>query len=298
MVTVSKHAGFCFGVRRATDLAEQLISESKKGKIIRTFGKLIHNEEYLKYLSENGIERIDESGIAELYEKAKSGYSVTLMLRTHGVERELLERLEDYQSRCPDFKVVDCACPYVKKIHKIAYENSGEGKLFILIGQENHPEVTSIVSYCQGDYFVFADANQLENYLESANLGEITVNMAAQTTQNLQEWKKSQEILKKHCTNAKIFDTICSVTEKRQTEAIELCRGVDAMLVIGGKDSSNTAKLYSICKNQCPKTFWIQTKDDIPFDKIGNSYNIGITAGASTPDSLIQEVKKSMSELM
>ena len=298
MVTVSKHAGFCFGVRRATDLAEQLISEGADGKIIRTFGKLIHNEEYLKYLSENGIERIDESGIEELYRRALDGGDVTLMLRTHGVERELFEMLEKYQAQCPRFKVVDCACPYVKKIHKIAYENSGKGKLFILIGQKDHPEVTSIVSYCQGDFCVFADASQLENYLKAADLSEISVNMAAQTTQNLQEWKKSQEILKKYCTNAKIFDTICSVTEKRQVEATELCRGVDAMLVIGGKDSSNTAKLYAICKNYCPKTFWIQTKDDIPFDKIGNSYNIGITAGASTPDSLIQEVKKSMSEIM
>ncbi|MBR7101657.1 MAG: 4-hydroxy-3-methylbut-2-enyl diphosphate reductase [Clostridia bacterium] len=298
MVTVSKHAGFCFGVRRATDLAEQLISEGNGDRIIRTFGKLIHNEEYLKYLSENGIERIEEKDIDSLYKKALEGCDVTLMLRTHGVERHLFERLEAYHEKCPSFKVVDCACPYVKKIHKIAYENSGEGMIFILIGQEDHPEVMSIVSYCQGDYRVFADSKELENYLKTAEISGITVNMAAQTTQNLQEWKKSQEIIKKYCTNAKIFDTICSVTEKRQTEATELCRGVDLMLVIGGKDSSNTSKLYSICKNHCPNTFWIQTKDDIPFDKIGNSYNIGITAGASTPDSLIQEVKKSMSEIM
>ena len=298
MVTVSKHAGFCFGVRRATDLAEQLISEGNGDRIIRTFGKLIHNEEYLKYLSENGIERIEEKDIDSLYKKALEGCDVTLMLRTHGVERHLFERLEAYHEKCPSFKVVDCACPYVKKIHKIAYENSGEGMIFILIGQEDHPEVMSIVSYCQGDYRVFADSKELENYLKTAELSGITVNMAAQTTQNLQEWKKSQELIKKYCTNAKIFDTICSVTEKRQTEATELCRGVDLMLVIGGKDSSNTSKLYSICKNHCPNTFWIQTKDDIPFDKIGNSYNIGITAGASTPDSLIQEVKKSMSEIM
>ena len=175
MVTVSKHAGFCFGVRRATDLAEQLISEGAEGKIIRTFGKLIHNEEYLKYLSENGIDRIDESGIEELYRRALDGGDVTLMLRTHGVERELFEMLEKYQAQCPRFKVVDCACPYVKKIHKIAYENSGKGMLFILIGQKDHPEVTSIVSYCQGDFCVFADASRLEDYLKTADLSEISV---------------------------------------------------------------------------------------------------------------------------
>ena len=298
MVTVSQHAGFCFGVRRATDLAEELISSKGERSIIRTFGKLIHNESYTEYLASNGIESIGEDGIDELYASAQEGYEVTLMLRTHGVERDLKERLDKLSESCPRFKVVDCACPYVKKIHKIAYENSGDGRVFILIGQENHPEVMSIVSYCLGEYYIFSDSEQLENYLKSGKFGEKQVNMAAQTTQNLKEWKICQEKFKKYCTNGKIFDTICSVTEKRQTEAEELCSRVDAMLVIGGKDSSNTAKLYHICHAKCPNTFWIQTKDDIPFDKIGNSYNIGITAGASTPDSLIQEVKKSMSEIM
>ena len=298
MVTVSENAGFCFGVRRATDLAEKLIAEKKENTLIRTFGKLIHNEAYNEYLAKNGITSIDEGGICELYEKAKEGYEVTLILRTHGVERELYTKLLDLSEKCPRFKVVDCACPYVKKIHKIAMENSGEDKVFILIGQKNHPEVTSIVSYSLGEYRIFPDADQLEIYLKTEFSGEKQLIMAAQTTQNLKEWKKSQEIIKKYCTNAKIFDTICSVTEKRQTEAEELCKRVDTMLVIGGKDSSNTAKLYHICHNVCPKTFWIQTKDDIPFDKIGNSYNIGITAGASTPDSLIQEVKESMSNIV
>ncbi len=298
MVTVSENAGFCFGVRRATDLAEKLISEKSENTIIRTFGKLIHNEAYNGYLAENGVTAIYEDGIEELYDKALEGYDVTLILRTHGVERELYTRLLGYSEKCPRFKVVDCACPYVKKIHKIAMENSGEGKVFILIGQKNHPEVMSIVSYSLGEYRIFSDGEQLENYLKTEFSDKNQLIMAAQTTQNLKEWKKSQEILKKYCTNVKIFDTICSVTEKRQTEAEELCKKVDAMLVIGGKDSSNTAKLYHICHNVCPKTFWIQTKDDIPFDKIGNSYNIGITAGASTPDSLIQEVKESMSNIV
>ncbi|MBQ8393490.1 MAG: bifunctional 4-hydroxy-3-methylbut-2-enyl diphosphate reductase/30S ribosomal protein S1 [Clostridia bacterium] len=298
MVIVSEHAGFCFGVRRATDLAEELIAKTEKNSIICTLGKLIHNESYTRYLAQNGIVSVDGADIDSLYARAEEGYNVTLILRTHGVERELKERLEGLSALCPRFKVVDCACPYVKKIHKIAYENSGENKIFILIGQKNHPEVTSIVSYCLGEYHIFLDSEQLEEYLKTAKFGEKQVIMSAQTTQNLKEWKKCQEILKKYCTNEKIFDTICSVTEKRQTEAEELCQRVDAMLVIGGRDSSNTAKLYHICHDKCPKTFWIQTKDDIPFDKIGNSYNIGITAGASTPDSLIQEVKKSMGEIM
>ena len=298
MIIVAKEAGFCFGVRRATDLVEQLIKDKGENDIICTFGKLIHNEAYNEHLANAGVENVDFSKIEELYNLALSGKNVTLVLRTHGIEMELYEELNSYSEKCSRFKVVDCACPYVKKIHKIAKENSGEGQLFILVGHKDHPEVRSIVSYCKGDYKVVSDANELEDYLKSRDLSDFLVNMAAQTTQNLQEWKKSQEILKKYCTNTKIFDTICSVTEKRQREAENLCKSTEVMLVIGGKDSSNTAKLYQICKNHCPKTFWIQTKDDIPFEKIGNSYIIGITAGASTPDSLIQEVKESMSNIV
>ena len=298
MVTVSENAGFCFGVRRATDLVENLICEKGEKDIICTFGELIHNEVYNSSLAKRGVTSIGKEEIPSLYEKAESGFNVTLILRTHGVERELYAYLYSLSEKCPRFKVVDCACSYVKKIIKIAAENSGDGKVFILIGQRNHPEVRSIISHASGENYVFGSASELENYLKTEFSDKKQVVMAAQTTQNLKEWKKSQEILKKYCTNAKIFDTICSVTEKRQTEAEELCARVDAMLVIGGKDSSNTAKLYHICHSLCPNTFWIQTKDDIPFDKIGNSYNIGITAGASTPDSLIQEVKESMSNIV
>ena len=298
MVTVSENAGFCFGVRRATSLVEKLISEKGENDIIRTFGDLIHNEVYNSSLAERGVTSIGKDEILPLYRKAENGFNVTLILRTHGVERELYTYLYSLSEKCPRFKVIDCACSYVKKIIKIAKENSGEDKVFILIGQKDHPEVKSIISHAFGENYVFGSGAELENYLKIEFSGKKQVIMAAQTTQNLKEWKKSQEILKKYCTNAKIFDTICSVTEKRQAEAEELCARVDAMLVIGGKDSSNTAKLYHICHNICPKTFWIQTKDDIPFDKIGNSYNIGITAGASTPDSLIQEVKESMSNIV
>ncbi|MBQ8567349.1 MAG: 4-hydroxy-3-methylbut-2-enyl diphosphate reductase [Clostridia bacterium] len=298
MVTVSENAGFCFGVRRATDLVENLICEKGEKDIIRTFGELIHNEVYNSSLAGRGVISVGKEEIPSLYEKAESGFNVTLILRTHGVERELYTYLYSLSEKCPRFKVVDCACSYVKKIIKIAAENSGDGKVFILIGQKDHPEVRSIISHASGENYVFGSGAELENYLKTDFSDKKQVVMAAQTTQNLKEWKKSQEILKKYCTNAKIFDTICSVTEKRQTEAEELCARVDAMLVIGGKDSSNTAKLYHICHSLCPNTFWIQTKDDIPFDKIGNSYNIGITAGASTPDSLIQEVKESMSNIV
>ena len=298
MVRVSENAGFCFGVRRATDLVEELLKSKGENRIICTFGKLIHNENYNSYLAGKGVRTVSLDDAEELYKEAASGREVIIVLRTHGIEREIFEALDSYARRCERFKVMDLACPFVLKIHKIAKENSGEGKVFILIGQKNHPEVEAIVSYCMGEYRVFANAEELEAYLEAEKNDSFEYIMAAQTTQNLFEWKKCQKIIKKHCTNAKIFDTICSVTEKRQTEAEKLCRDVDLMLVIGGKDSSNTAKLFQICSQNCEKTFWIQTKDDIPFDKIGNTYNIGITAGASTPDSLIQEVKKSMANIV
>ncbi len=298
MVRVSENAGFCFGVRRATDLVEELLKSKRDDQIICTFGKLIHNDNYNSYLVENGVRIASIDDARELYHKALLGNEVILVLRTHGIEMELFDILDSYSKKCSRFKVVDCACPYVKKIHKIARENSGEDKVFILIGQKNHPEVEAIVSYCLGDFKVFANSAELESYLKTEKNDEKEYVMAAQTTQNLFEWKKCQKIIKKHCTNVKIFDTICSVTEKRQTEAEKLCRSVDVMLVIGGKDSSNTAKLFQICSQNCEKTFWIQTKDDIPFEKIGNTYNIGITAGASTPDSLIQEVKKSMANIV
>ena len=158
------------------------------------------------------------------------------------------------------------------------------------------------MSHVKGEGYVFKDSDELEKFLVSwgktENKEEISIKMAAQTTQKLSEWEKCQKILKKHCTNAKIFDTICSVTEIRQREAEELSQKCDVVIVVGGKESSNTSKLVQVCEKNCAKTYWVQTSNDIPKDKIGCAKNIGITAGASTPDSLIQEVKGTMSEIM
>lgn len=298
MITVSEHAGFCFGVRRATDNAEALIREKRENDIVCTLGKLIHNEEYNKWLSCRGVNIVTKDDLEGLIDKARQGANVTLITRTHGIEKETQERLEAYANECSNFKIVDSTCPYVKKIHKIVKENSSEARTVFLIGQKDHPEVLSIKSYIEGDGYIFANAEELEAHLKSQNYTETPLVMVAQTTQKLSEWKKCQEIIKKYCTNAKIFDTICIVTEERQTEAQRLSAETDLMLVIGGKDSSNTSKLYQICKGQSENVYWIQTKDDIPFDKIGTAKKIGITAGASTPDSIIQEVKKAMSNIM
>jgi 4-hydroxy-3-methylbut-2-enyl diphosphate reductase len=296
MITVAKNAGFCFGVRRATDIVEELIKTKREGDIVCTLGKLIHNEQYSEYLAKNNVVELDTKQIEEYYEKATQGKLVTIVIRTHGIERDVEALLRSYEKKSPNFKVVDSTCPYVKKIHKIADEQSKNKEMFFIIGQESHPEVKSIISYVNGRCLVFPDDIALGEHLEK-NGYDCTVNMVAQTTQKLSLWENCQKILKKHCTNAKIFDTICSVTETRQTEAKALAKKCDAMLVIGGKDSSNTSKLAQICKSYCKRTFWIQTKNDIDLGKIGDAINIGITAGASTPDSLIMEVKETMSEI-
>lgn len=301
MITIAENAGFCFGVRRATDTVEALIKDENKSSVY-ILGQLIHNEEYIKYLEENGVYEISPEDIDTLFERAKNGEKITVVIRTHGIEKNIQKKLQDCDEAEKCFTLVNCTCPYVTKIHKIASENSGEKQIFVVIGKKDHPEVMSIMSHVQGDGYVFANGEELENFLtqqkNNQNLTNFSINMVAQTTQKLSEWEKCQKILKKHCTNAKIFDTICSVTGIRQREAEELSRKCDVMIVVGGKGSSNTSKLAQVCEKNCAKTFWVQTSHDIPLDKIGHAKNIGITAGASTPDSLIQEVKGTMSEIM
>ena len=297
MITVAKNAGFCFGVKRATDTIEELIRKKGKGDVICTLGKLIHNAQYNKFLEDNGVTVIEPDDIDRLCQMAIEGTRVFVVVRAHGIEYDIQEKLENCTAKSENFRYIDCTCPYVKKIHKIADENSKEGEIFFLIGQKEHPEVKSIMSYVHNKGETFDTASELEEYIKCHDLSNFAVNMAAQTTQKLTEWEKSEKIIKKYCTNAKIFDTICSVTEKRQTEAKELARTCDLMLVIGGRDSSNTSKLVRVCKSYCPNTYWIETKGDLLLGEISNAKNIGITAGASTPDSIIQEVKETMENL-
>ena len=297
MITVAQNAGFCFGVKRATDTIEELIANKRPGDVICTLGKLIHNEQYNKYLEGNGVFAIDEERACALSLTAGEDRRVTVVTRAHGIEYDIQKKLQECAEKNESFRLIDCACPYVKKIHKIAQENSGKDEIFILMGQSEHPEVKSIMSYVANQGVVCGSHEELEKYLLGCDLSRFRINMAAQTTQKLTEWEKSEKIIKKYCTNAKIFDTICSVTEKRQTEAMELAQQCDLMFVIGGRDSSNTSKLVQVCKSYCDKTYWIETKDDIQLDEIGHANYIGITAGASTPDSIIQEVKEKMENM-
>ena len=301
IVEIAKNAGFCFGVKRATERLEEAISHGGSERIF-TLGNLIHNDIYNRWLAEVGVSVTSIDQIDALADTATKESPVRVFVRAHGIPKEDEARLRDASEKNPYFQYEDCTCPFVKKIHRIAEENSGEDRVFFLSGFASHPEVVGIMSYFEGDKLTFENAEALERALLTGELEKYlqkTPVLAAQTTQNLSEWKKSQKILKKLYTNPLIFDTICSVTETRQTQTEQLARESDVMIVIGGRQSSNTAKLYSICKENCPQTVWIEDPAELAVCNLITSAHtrVGIAAGASTPSGVIQEVYKTMSEM-
>ena len=303
MITIAKNAGFCFGVKRAVDTLSNAIENKQKDERIYTLGTLIHNGVFNAELAERGVKTANVSDLASLAKSATEHSPVTVFLRAHGVPKETEELLKTLSEQNKNFKYIDCTCPFVKKIHNIAKKHSSPDKVFLLFGKEDHPEVIGIMSYFDYEKLTFNSADELLSLAESGYFVKIDNKipiLASQTTQNLAEWKKSQEIFKNYCTNSLIFDTICSVTEERQKDAERLSRECDAMIVIGGRESSNTAKLYSVCKRNCPDTVWIERADELSGENLilCAHTKLGIAAGASTPLSIIQEVHNIMSEKM
>ena len=301
MITVAKNAGFCFGVKRAVDTLLGAIESKREGERIFTLGTLIHNGVFNAELAERGIKITNVDELDLLAKSSSESSPVTVFLRAHGVPKETEELLIRLAEKHKSFRYVDCTCPFVKKIHNIAKEHSAPDNVFLLFGKADHPEVVGIMSYFDYEKLTFNSADELSDLAENGyfdRLGEkITPILASQTTQNLKEWKKCEKIFKKHCTNPLIFDTICSVTEERQKDAERLSKECDAMIVIGGKESSNTAKLYAVCKRNCPNTVWIERANELSDDKILQAHtHLGIAAGASTPLGIIQEVRNIMSE--
>jgi len=299
-VTVAENAGFCFGVKRATDRLEEALKQAAEGERIYTLGHLIHNETYNESLRRRGVEAIDTTQIEEIASAADAAHPVKVLVRAHGCDKATTDLLERMAQKNPCFAWIDCTCPYVKKIHKIARECDSENQFFVLIGAENHPEVVGIMSCFDGEKYVFASAEELQAALSKKSAVEMhkkTPVLVAQTTQKLGVWYKTQEILKNLYTNAVIFDTICSVTETRQTEAAELAKACDHMIVIGGRESSNTAKLYEICRSFCDNTAWITCARELEPARFSKFHHLGIVAGASTPSDEIEEVYKTMSEM-
>ncbi len=284
-ITLSKNAGFCPGVKRADAKIQELIKNKSENERIFTLGKLIHNDIYIAELETKGVYSIEFIELEELLCKDEN-IPVTLVIRTHGITKDASDRLKQLQKKYSRLNIVDMTCPSVKKIHKIAEEETNENTFFVLFGSEKHPESQGIISYAYGEKQIISSPMEAE----SLNLhGKIPI-LCAQTTQNLVQYIKIKKIFEKLCTNAKIFDTICSVTENRQNEAIELARISDIMIVIGGKESSNSHKLYQLCKELCPNTQWVECASEIKTDFPDNAKNAGITAGASTPDGIITEV--------
>jgi len=302
-VIIAKNAGFCPGVRAATDRLERRMREAVVGERLYTLGHLIHNEDYNLALEKAGVKAVSPQELSAIAAATDGGESAKVFIRAHGITQETRRLLEALSQKHPGFSFEDCTCPFVSKIHRIAKDmGQGEGKknrIFICIGSEKHPEVEGFMSCFDGEGYVFANAAALEERIEQLKQTGKELVMVAQTTQKLTEWKKSQKVLKKYCTNALIFDTICNVTDLRQTEAAQLAAACDGMVVIGGIESSNTAKLYEICRAHCPDTIRVTGRADLGLVKpfALTHRKVGLAAGASTPSDIIEEVHKTMSEM-
>ena len=278
-IILAKTAGFCFGVDRAVNLVYELVGEGKK---VCTLGPIIHNAQLVADLESKGVKIIDDIS------QAPQGY--TVVVRTHGVEKSVLDELE---TKGIDY--VNATCPFVTKIHNIV-KKQDENTVVLIAGDKNHPEVLGIKSYCKGDSYVFKNEEELTGIIQKHKIAQKNdVICVAQTTFSLNEQKKCKKIFKKLCTNCKIFDTICNATSDRQNEAEELSKNSDAMIVVGGRHSSNTCKLRDTGEANCP-TFLIETADELASLDLSKYNVIGVTAGASTPSVIIKEVLKSMSE--
>lgn len=274
-ITVAKSAGFCFGVQRAVDSVYKELEENS-GKIY-TFGPIIHNEQVVEDLNKRGIEVIDT---VEQLKKIKEG---TVVIRSHGVAKEIYDILEQQK-----LKMVDATCPFVKKIHNIVLDESNNGKTIIIIGNDNHPEVEGIKGWVNGEVIVI----NKEEQIEKLSLPEQTKTcIVSQTTFNHNKFKYLVEIIRKKGYDITVVNTICNATHVRQVEAQKISSKVDGMIVIGGKNSSNTQKLYDICRNECENTFYVQTVKDLNLHELKSLKSIGITAGASTPKNIIEEVR-------
>ncbi len=295
-VKTAKYAGFCFGVKRAVDAVFALIEERRDAKIY-TIGSLIHNPNVNERLAENGVSVIEEDEVDKMLETAPE--NSIFVIRTHGVPCTTKEKLERFSAEHPKAEVRDMTCPFVAKIYKIMKENTSEDTFTFLFGSKKHPEVIGISSYIKGDFRIFSSLKELEEAHangECQNLASKKIISASQTTHNLEDYQKSKKFLEKLYTNGLFFDTICNVTETRQKEVEALSRECDAVLVVGGLESSNTKKLYDISKQNCAETHLIETAASIPFHITKMTGTIGIAAGASTPGYIIEEVQNTMSE--
>ncbi len=280
-ITVAKSAGFCFGVNRAVEMVE---NAAKAGERTLTLGPIIHNRHVVSRFQEMGIQVIDQP------EQAAPGD--TVIIRSHGVSREIYQRLEKQ-----GVKIIDATCPFVKRIHNLVAQAEENGMLPIIIGTPTHPEVEGIAGWCS-HCKVFADVESLEKWVKQEAVSpDLPVCMVSQTTSTEFLWKKCVDFAKKQFTYLKTFDTICRATECRQSEASELSQRCQAMVVVGDLKSSNTGRLAMICREHCKKVVLVDNAAELNPNFFRGVSDVGITAGASTPAWIIKEVNKTMSEI-
>jgi 4-hydroxy-3-methylbut-2-enyl diphosphate reductase len=272
-VVLAKTAGFCFGVERAVDM---VYKEAGKGEKVYTYGPIIHNNEVVEDLKSKGV------GLIETAEELKAITEGTIIIRSHGVSKEIYDIIKEQ-----GLNLVDATCPFVLKIHRIVREHSDLGHHIIIVGNDKHPEVEGIKGWCEHNFTVIekvADAQNIEIPMNQ------TVCLVSQTTFNYKNFQDIVEIISKKGYDIIVLNTICNATEERQTEARQLAKQSDAMIIIGAQHSSNTQKLYEISKLECENTYYIQTLRDLDLEELQSFRSVGITAGASTPNNIIKEV--------
>ena len=279
-VELAKTAGFCFGVKRAVDTVYQQI-EQYRGEKIFTYGPIIHNEEVIKDLRSHGVEVLNDE------EELKTADADVVVIRSHGVAKYIYDILEERGITC-----VDATCPFVKKIHKIVAEKSAEGSYIVIVGNGEDAEVQGIRGWAGEQVTVLQTPEDAERFELPDKDQKVCI--VAQTTFNYNKFKELVEIISKKRYDIVVLNTICNATKERQTEARQIAARVDAMVVIGDKRSSNTQKLFEICKEECLNTYYIQTLDDLDINQLRSVESVGITAGASTPNKIIEEVQNNV----
>ena len=278
-VKIAKSAGFCFGVKRAV----QMVYDEAEGMScpIYTYGPIIHNDEVVKDMEKKGVVVISDPRELENLPKGK------IIIRSHGIGQKEYDYIRE-----SGFEILDATCPFVLKIHRIVQQYAKDGYHIIIVGNPVHPEVQGIVGWCpDSTYSVVRDAEEMDKLVFPKDQKLCIV---SQTTFNYNKFKELVEIISKKGYDIIVLNTICNATEERQTEACELAKNSDAMIVVGDKNSSNTQKLFEICKKECVNTYYIQTSADMDYSKLKTFNSVGITAGASTPNNIIEEVSKNV----
>ena len=278
-VKLAKTAGFCFGVKRAVDTVYEQV-EAQTDKTIYTYGPIIHNEEVIKDMQKRGVH------VLRTEEELDAVTEGVVIIRSHGVPKRIYDKLERKGLFC-----VDATCPFVKKIHNIVKKESELGKQIVIIGNGEHPEVAGIRGWAVTPVTILQNAAEAMEF-EAESDAKICV--VSQTTFNYKKFEEIVEILSKKRYDISVLNTICNATSERQTEAASIAKSVDAMIVIGDKHSSNTQKLFEICASACENTYYIQTLDDLDSNQLLSVKTVGITAGASTPKNIIEEVQNNV----